>query len=87
MHTTPGPLQPATAIDTPRLETATRWHRAYLAVFALYILVGWAVRLGGWWHGDAVWFVWAANQLTLHGSFDIYSLHLVPELAPPEGIT
>ncbi len=60
--------------------------RAYFALFATYIILGVGARLLGWWYGDAIWFVWAARHV-LDNSFDLYSLHLAPELAPPIGIT
>jgi Glycosyltransferase family 87 len=60
------------------------WGWSYWGLFALYLVLGMALRVSGWIHGDGVWFVEAAKKV-LDGSFDVYSYRTGPELFPPAG--
>ena len=62
-----------------------RWDRIYLILYLVYVGLGLGVRLLGWVHVDAVWFVEAARRV-LDGSFDLYRYHASPDIAPPEGL-
>jgi hypothetical protein len=85
----PPPAGPASvdASASPVLVAPDRrWERAYLAMYAVYVVLGLAARSLGWVHGDAVWFVEAARRV-LNGSFDVYSYRAAFDVAPPEGIS
>lgn len=62
------------------------WDQPYLGLYLLYLVIGFTARVLGWVHGDAIVYVDAARRV-LDGSFDLYSVRLAPEIAPPEGIT
>lgn len=72
--------------STPTHGASVSWARAYFVMFAIYFGLGMAVRLAGWIHGDADWFVEAARRV-LDGSFDVYGFRSAPEVVPPLGAT
>ena len=67
------------------LAGRNQWNRIYLLLFAGYIVLGLAVRLAGWVHGDATWL--SRRREVLDGSFDLYSFRAAQELIPPDGAT
>src|SRR5690349_18461804 len=69
-----------------RARQELSWGHAYAWLFVIYVGLGAAARLAGWWHADATWFQQAARHV-LDGSFDLYSLRGGAPIAPPLGIT
>lgn len=53
-----------------------QWDRAYLTMYAVYVLVGLGVRFAGWMHDDALVYIQASRRV-LDGSFDLYSMLLL----------